>query len=207
MEASSAQEAQRYPHSFLERTIGKRFIAVLSRAARLVGAETEGSEAGNDIQLPRLLRRRGCFRARLGFLSRSGRTCFGSRAPSLFAFVAHEFNSERALSFILVVRSAPEPDPFHGRHTAECHRVRMIELQESARRATPTSWTDEGALTSIPPPYRSPHRGGDVSLPWLERARLGRGRLVAANRRRSSSRISVLSARAITASTSPGGIW
>jgi len=121
--------------------------------ARLVGAETELSQPGDDVELFGPFGGCCCFLALLDRLPLCCRACFGSRValvfprpPSLVEFVVHEFGSERAFRRVDVVTPAQKPNPVHRWLAPARHRLDVIELQEGARRATLTGCADERAL-------------------------------------------------------------
>jgi hypothetical protein len=136
--------------TLIEGDVAERF-SELGRSARLLDAASQAPQGGNDV---------------FGDLSchPSGGSCFGggrglNRDPCVVCpvfvpreacfptLLFHELLAERALGFVLIVRTAAEAKPFHGRRTPARNRLDVIELQEAPGVAAMPARAHEGAAT------------------------------------------------------------
>src|SRR5436309_2082886 len=167
------QDGKREAQSLLERGLGDG-LALRRRTARLFGTEAEPPQPGNHIALAL-----GGF----GWLGRrSPRLNTPRGVLGLASFLAHEARPERALGVVLVVRPAPQPHALHRGCTPARHRIGVVVLEPSARRAAAAGIARERALSPIALPDRALDVSRDVARVGARArasARAGRGRELA----------------------------
>jgi len=87
----------------------------------------------------------------------------GSDLPGFFTLVPHEIPAQRSLRFILIVRAASEPQPFHGGGASTSNRLRVIEFQKAPLPAAMTASADERASPLVALPNGPANSDRDVA--------------------------------------------